>query len=54
LGTHQIPAGEHVVRLDGVGRVPIAEGYALGIDALMARVMVYSRPADFDLRKIQK
>jgi hypothetical protein len=54
LGTRQLSAGEHVLRLEGAGRAPAAEGYALGLDALIARAMVYSRPADFDLRKIQK
>ena len=54
LGTRLVSAGEHVLRLEGAGRSPAAEGYALGFDSLVARAMVYSRPADFDLRKIQK
>jgi hypothetical protein len=43
-----------VLRLEGAGRSSAADGYALGFDSLVGRVPVYSRPADFDLRKIQK
>jgi hypothetical protein len=54
FGMLSLAGGEHVLRFEGVGRVPIADGFALGVDALVARVPVYSRPLDFDLRKIQK
>ena len=54
FGMLSLAGGEHVLRFEGVGRVPIADGFALGVDALLARVPVYSRPLDFDLRKIQK
>jgi hypothetical protein len=43
-----------VLRFEGVGRSPVSEGYSLGFDALVVRVPMYSRPPDFDLRKIQK
>jgi hypothetical protein len=53
-GMQLLARGEHVLRFEGVGRSPVSEGYSLGFDALVVRVPVYSRPPEFDLRKIQK
>ena len=54
FGTHTLPAGEHVLRLECTGHAAVSEGYALGLDSFVARAMVYTRPANFDLRSIQK
>jgi hypothetical protein len=53
LGTRSLSAGEHTLRFECAGKNQDSKGYYLGIDALTARVLVYSRPAGFDLRKIQ-
>jgi hypothetical protein len=50
----QMPAGEHTLRFESAGKTASAEGASLGFDTLVARVPVYARPLDFDLRKIQK
>ncbi len=52
-GTRQLAAGEHVLRFEGAPESPDAKGCNLGFDALVVRKYVYSRPVDFDLRKIQ-
>lgn len=53
LGTQTLTAGEHVLRFACAGKAEASKGYLLGFDALSARVPVYARPANFDLRKIQ-
>jgi hypothetical protein len=53
-GMRQLAAGEHVLRFECVGAPIGGEGLNLGFDAFVARVPVYARPLDFDLRKIQK
>ena len=53
-GMRQLPAGEHVLRFECVGKSAASEGFGLGFDTLVARVPVYARPLDLDLRKIQK
>ncbi|MHB0960265.1 MAG: glycoside hydrolase family 172 protein [Pirellulaceae bacterium] len=53
VGLHTLSAGEHTLRFECVGKAEASDGYLLGFDALMARVPVYTRPPDFDLRKIQ-
>ena len=53
-GLHQLAAGEHRLRFECVGKPEKSKGYFLGFDALTVRVPAYVRPADFDLRKIQK
>jgi hypothetical protein len=53
LGTHTLAAGAHVLRFTCAGKAEGSKGYLLGFDALSARVPVYTRSADFDLRKIQ-
>jgi hypothetical protein len=53
LGTHKLAAGQHVLRFECVGKAASSAGYFLGFDALTARVPVYSRAADVDLRTIQ-
>jgi len=53
-GMRELPAGEHVLRFEATGNPGADDGYRLGFDAFIARVPVYSRPLDFDLRQIQK
>jgi hypothetical protein len=53
LGTHTLAAGAHTLRFECVGKAEKSKGYLLGFDALMARVPVYGRPANSDLRKLQ-
>jgi hypothetical protein len=53
-GMRQLAPGDHVLRFECVGKPGASEGYALGFDTLVARVPVYERPLDLDLRKIQK
>jgi len=48
-----LAAGDHVLRLECVGKAEASQGYGLGFDALMTRALVYTRPPGFDLRKIQ-
>ncbi len=50
---HPLAAGEHVLRFDCEGKADLSQGYCLGFDALMTKVLVYTRPPGFDLRKIQ-
>jgi len=52
-GRHQLTVGEHVLRFECVDKAVRSPGHALGFDALIARTFAYTRPADFDLRKIQ-
>jgi hypothetical protein len=53
LGTQSLSPGEHTLRLEGAGKNKDSKGFFLGLDALTARVPVYSRPPGFDLRTIQ-
>jgi len=53
LGKDRLAAGEHLLRFECIGRSPNSGGYNLGFDALVVRKCPYSRPADFDLWKIQ-
>lgn len=46
-------AGAHTLRFESTGKASASAGYLLGFDALVARVPVHKRPADFDLRDIQ-
>ena len=54
LGQHKLGAGPHVLRLECAGKSSASKGYFLGFDALLNRTPVYSRPADVDLRTLQK
>lgn len=54
LGLEKLAAGEHVLRLECVGKATASTGYYLGLDALVARHVVYSRPPEVDLRSLQK
>lgn len=54
LGRRQLAAGTHNLRFECIGKAPTSAGYFLGLDALVARVPVYSRPPNSDLRKLQK
>ena len=53
-GMRQLTAGDHVLRFESTGKPGAGDGYGLGFDTLVARVPVYARPLDLDLRKIQK
>jgi hypothetical protein len=53
IGQHQLSAGAHTLRFELTGKSNASPGYLLGFDALVGRVPVYTRPAGFDLRKIQ-
>jgi hypothetical protein len=52
-GMRDPAAGEHVLRLECVGKSSESKGYFLGFDALVVRTPVYSRPAGKDLRDLQ-
>ena len=54
LGTHKLAAGQHTLRFECVGKSASSAGYFLGFDALTARIPVYSRAPDVDLRTLQK
>jgi len=54
LGIHKLTAGTHTLRFECVGKSPNSAGYFLGFDALSARIPVYSRASDVDLRTLQK
>jgi hypothetical protein len=49
-----LAAGEHVLRFECLGRAHGAAGSSLGLDVLIARIPVYKRAPDLDLRTIQK
>ncbi len=53
-GLHKLAPGEHILRLECVGKPDKSKGYFLGFDALTARVPAYVRPEGFDLRNIRK
>lgn len=54
LGMHKLTAGTHTLRFECARKSASSAGYFLGFDALTARVPVYSRPPDVDLRTLQK
>jgi len=54
LGMHELAAGKHTLRFECVGKSSKSAGYFLGLDALTARIPVYSRAPSEDLRKLQK
>jgi hypothetical protein len=54
LGVHKLSVGSHTLRFECDGKAPNSAGYFLGFDALSARIPVYSRAADVDLRTLQK
>lgn len=54
LGMHKLGAGTHTLRFECAGKAPGSAGYFLGFDALVARVPVYSRAPEVDLRTLQK
>jgi hypothetical protein len=54
LGLRKLAAGPHTLRFECVGKSTSSAGYFLGFDALEARIPVYSRAADADLRTLQK
>jgi hypothetical protein len=54
LGMQKLSSGQHALRFECVGKAPNSAGYFLGFDTLQARLPVYSRPADVDLRTLQK
>jgi hypothetical protein len=54
LGMQELKAGTHVLRFECAGKSPNSAGHFLGLDALVARIPVYSRPRNIDLRTLQK
>ncbi|HEX3628059.1 MAG TPA: glycoside hydrolase family 172 protein [Verrucomicrobiae bacterium] len=54
LGRVHLDAGSHVLRFECAGKSPGSIAYALGFGSLVARTMAYSRPANVDLRTLQK
>ena len=54
LGKQTLAAGEHSLRFECRGKSEKSKGVFLGFDTLIYRKMAYTRPAAFDLRKIQK
>jgi hypothetical protein len=54
LGVQKLTSGSHTLRFECVGKAEKSKGYFLGFDALTARVPVYSRAPDVDLRTLQK
>jgi hypothetical protein len=54
LGPQKLTAGTHTLRFECAGKSPKSTGYFLGFDALAARVPVYSRPVNVDLKTLQK
>jgi hypothetical protein len=54
LGMVHLDPGAHVLRFECAGKSPGSMGYALGFGSLIARTMAYSRPANVDLRTLQK
>ena len=53
-GVRTLAAGKHALRLECVGKAEASTGYYLGFDALVARLPVYARGPDKDLRELQK
>jgi hypothetical protein len=54
LGIHKLAAGPHALRFECAGKSRNSAGYFLGFDVLAARVPVYSRSPEVDLRTLQK
>jgi D-arabinan exo alpha-(1,3)/(1,5)-arabinofuranosidase (non-reducing end) len=54
LGRRHLDAGTHTLRFECAGKSPESKGYFLGFDALAVRIPAYSRPANVDLRTLQK
>lgn len=53
LGMHKLTVGAHTLKFQCTGKSTQSAGYFLGFDALSARVPVYSRAPEVDLRTIQ-
>lgn len=54
LGWREIPAGDHTLKLECVGKNAQSTGYFLGVDSLTVESPVYSRSSKVDLRTLQK
>jgi hypothetical protein len=54
LDWRELPAGEHTIRFECLGKHPASSGYLLGIDSLTLQTPVYTRAANVDLRELQK
>ena len=54
LGHVHLDPGTHVLRFECAGKSPESMGYSLGFGSLIARTIAYNRPANFDLRTVQK
>jgi hypothetical protein len=53
-GMRTLAAGPHTLRFECVGKSEKSKGYFFGFDALTARIPVYARPSNVDLRTLQK
>ncbi|HTV41295.1 MAG TPA: glycoside hydrolase family 172 protein [Candidatus Sulfotelmatobacter sp.] len=54
LGPVHLEPGDHVLRFECAGKSPESMGCALGFGSLISRAVAYSRPANLDLRTLQK
>jgi hypothetical protein len=54
MGWRELSAGDHILRLECVGKNAKSSGYFLGIDALVLESPVYVRSSKTDLRGLQK
>ena len=52
LARRKLTAGEHKLRFECVGKAADAAGYFLGLDKVVLRIPVYSRPLNSDLRRL--
>ncbi|MFZ5831420.1 MAG: glycoside hydrolase family 172 protein [Planctomycetota bacterium] len=53
-GRRKLATGPHKLRFECVGKNVASLGYCLGVDHVVARVPVYLRPENVDLRLLQK
>jgi hypothetical protein len=53
LGRQNLTAGAHSLRFECAGKASKSTGFFLGFDELVARIPVYSRAANVDLRTLQ-
>ena len=54
LGWRELPAGDHTLRFELVGKNAASSGILLGIDSLLVDTPVYVRSSKTDLRSLQK
>lgn len=54
LGWHHLDTGKHTLRFECTGKSAESLGYCLAFETLTARIPVYHRSPDVDLRTLQK